>query len=189
MMSSFESTAARPSFSISRISTVRGSRSATKRVSPSSFLAPACAVLASSSILPDRRAFDVHTLRPVTTQPGPSRRAIVSMRLVSVPAFGSVTPNARLRRPRAISGRIRRRRSSLPYRMIGMGGKTAKCTGDAPDSPAPEAQMASSMRTASVTPNPAPPYASGMASPSQPASAKAWTNSVGYSAFRSFSRQ
>ena len=111
------------------------------------------------------------------------------MRLVSVPAFGSVTPNARLSRPRAISGRMRCRRSSLPWRMIGMGGKTAKCTGEAPDSPAPEAQIASSIRTASVTPRPAPPYASGMASPSQPASANAWTNSVGYSAFRSFSRQ
>jgi hypothetical protein len=70
-----------------------------------------------------------------------------------------------------------------------MGGKTAKWTGDAPDSPAPEAQIASSISTASVTPRPAPPYTSGMASPSHPASANARTNSIGYSAFRSFSRQ
>ena len=114
---------------------------------------------------------------------------MVSMRLVSVPAFGSVTPNARLSRPPAISGRMRRRRPSLPCRMMGMGGNTAKWTGDAPERPAPEAQIASSISTASVTPSPAPPYASGMARPSHPASAKARTNSVGYSALRSFSRQ
>ena len=70
-----------------------------------------------------------------------------------------------------------------------MGGNTAKWTGDAPERPAPEAQIASSISTASVTPRPAPPYASGMARPSHPASAKARTNSVGYSALRSFSRQ
>ena len=39
---------------------------------------------------------------------------------MSVPAFGSVTPNARLSRPAAISGRMRRRRSSLPCLMMGM---------------------------------------------------------------------
>ena len=41
MMTSLESTAARPSFSISRISTAAGSRFATKSVRPSSFLGPA----------------------------------------------------------------------------------------------------------------------------------------------------
>ena len=61
--------------------------------------------------------------------------------------------------------------------------------GDAPEVPAPEAQISCIMIEASVTPSPAPPYASGIMSPSQPASAKALTNSCGYSAFSSFSSQ
>jgi hypothetical protein len=71
--------------------------------------------------------------------------------------LGSVTPKAKLSRPAAISGRIRRLSPSLPCRMIGIGGKTAKWTGDAPDRPAPDAQIASSISTASITPRPAPP--------------------------------
>ena len=61
--------------------------------------------------------------------------------------------------------------------------------GDAPEVPAPEAQISWSMSAASVTPSPAPPYASGIMSPSQPLSAKALTNSCGYSALSSLSSQ
>src|SRR5262245_61931695 len=45
------------------------------------------------------------------------------------------------------------------------------------------------MRAASVTPRPAPPYCSGIRTPSQPLSAKARTNSTGYSARASLSSQ
>ena len=40
--------------------------------------------------------------------------------------------------------------------------------GEAPEVPAPEAQISCIMIAASVTPSPAPPYASGIMSPSQP---------------------
>jgi hypothetical protein len=192
MITSFESTAARPSLSISRIVTAAGSRSATKRVSPSSLRGPAASygvVRARRRIFCEWRAFEVQTFRPLTTQPAPSRRAVVRIRLVSLPASGSVTPNARLSLPVAMPGRIRSRSDSLPCLTMGIGGKTAKWTGEAPVSPAPDAQMASSIRTASTTPSPAPPYASGITIPSQPARANASRNSPGYSAFRSFSRQ
>jgi len=61
--------------------------------------------------------------------------------------------------------------------------------GEAPEVPAPEAQISWSMMPASVTPSPAPPNSSGTMSPSQPLSAKALTNSSGYSCFLSFSSQ
>ena len=55
--------------------------------------------------------------------------------------------------------------------------------------PAPDAQISWSIRAASVTPSPAPPYASGIVMPSQPLSAKALTKSLGYSALSSLSSQ
>ena len=58
-----------------------------------------------------------------------------------------------------------------------------------PGMPEPEAQISWSMMPASVTPSPAPPNSSGIMSPSQPLSAKALTNSSGYSCFLSFSSQ
>ena len=61
--------------------------------------------------------------------------------------------------------------------------------GEAPEVPAPAAQISWSISVASVTPRPEPPYASGMIMPSQPACANARTQSVGYSALRSFSSQ
>ena len=82
---------------------------------------------------------------------------MVSIRLVSLPAFGSVTPKARLRVPAAMPGRMRSRSAALPNLMMGRGGNTAKWIGEAPDSPAPDAQIASSIRPASVMPSPAPP--------------------------------
>jgi hypothetical protein len=49
--------------------------------------------------------------------------------------------------------------------------------------------MSCSISAASVTPSPEPPYSSGTITPSQPAWAKAFTNSHGYSALASFSSQ
>src|SRR5258706_8881117 len=49
--------------------------------------------------------------------------------------------------------------------------------------------MSCSISAASVTPRPEPPYSSGTIIPSQPACAKAFTNSNGYSALLSFSSQ
>ena len=53
------------------------------------------------------------------------------------------------------------------------------CTAEAPDMPAPDSAMACIMMAASVMPSPEPPYASGMAMPSQPASASALWKSCG----------
>ena len=61
--------------------------------------------------------------------------------------------------------------------------------GEAPEVPAPAAQISWSISAPSVTPRPEPPYASGTIMPSQPASANRFTQSSGYSAFRSFSSQ
>src|SRR6266850_1621386 len=61
--------------------------------------------------------------------------------------------------------------------------------GEQPLVPAPDAAMSCSISAASVTPSPEPPYSSGMIAPSQPAWAKALTNSHGYSALPSFSSQ
>ena len=55
--------------------------------------------------------------------------------------------------------------------------------------PAPAAQISWSRIDASVTPRPEPPYSSGTRIPSQPPAAKAFRNSQGYSALRSFSSQ
>ena len=53
------------------------------------------------------------------------------------------------------------------------------CTAEAPDRPAPVAEMVCIISAASLMPRPAPPNASGMAMPSQPASARALWKSCG----------
>src|SRR5216117_3599957 len=111
------------------------------------------------------------------------------MRDVSVPAFGSVTPNDMTISPVAIRGRYLRLSASEPCLITGIGGNREKWIGEAPEVPAPEAQTSWSMIVASVTPRPEPPYASGMIIPSQPAFPKAFTQSHGYSAFLSLSSQ
>ena len=56
------------------------------------------------------------------------------------------------------------------------------CSAEAPDKPAPDSAIVCIMIAASVMPRPAPPYSSGMAMPSQPASAKARWKSCGKAA-------
>ena len=61
-------------------------------------------------------------------------------------------------------------------------------TAEAPESPAPVPAIVCIMSAASVMPRPAPPYASGMAMPSQPASASARWKSSGKPPSRSFAQ-
>ena len=51
--------------------------------------------------------------------------------------------------------------------------KMFMCTADAPEKPAPDSAIACIISAASVMPSPAPPYACGMAMPSQPSAAMA----------------
>ena len=68
MKISFESTAARPSFSISRTVILERSNSVKKSVMPAKGLAASRgAVRASNSMWVAWRAFVFHTLRPLTT--------------------------------------------------------------------------------------------------------------------------
>ena len=62
-----------------------------------------------------------HTLRPSTTKRSPVRTARVWMREVSVPAFGSVTPNDITISPLAIRGRYARLSGSAPCLISGIG--------------------------------------------------------------------
>ena len=106
MKSSFESTAARPSFSISRTAIRDRSNSAKKSVSPRrGARGSRGAVRASRSVWVASRAFVFQTLRPLRTKRSPRRSARVSIREVSVPAFGSVTPKDSTISPVAIRGR------------------------------------------------------------------------------------
>src|SRR6266508_2448208 len=88
------------------------------------------------------------------------------MRVVSLPAVGSVTPNACSR--------------SAPITYI--------CAWQAAALP-PWRWISSSTTLASAIPSPEPPYASGMSAASQPAFVRASTNSLGYRRRRSWSRQ
>src|SRR3972149_617458 len=64
-----------------------------------------------------------------------------------------------------------------------------KCAADAPDSPAPEADIVCIMSAASVMPRPAPPCSSGIAIPSQPDSASTRWKSSGNPPSRSLRSQ
>ena len=79
------------------------------------------------------------------------------MRVVSVPASGSVTPNATCRLPSATDGRNRAFISSLPWRITGCMPKMLMCRALAPFIAAPEAATSSSTAAASRMPRPPPP--------------------------------
>ena len=64
------------------------------------------------------------TFRPLTTKRSPCLTARVWMREVSVPTFGSVTPNDITISPLAIFGRYFRLSRSEPCLMTGIGGNT-----------------------------------------------------------------
>ena len=93
------------------------------------------------------------------------------MRLVSVPASGSVTPNATCSSPLAARGRNVDRRRSLPKRTTGLRPNIVRCSADEPFMAAPEAATRFSTTAASVIPAPPPPSSAGSAMPTHPAAA------------------
>ena len=103
--------------------------------------------------------------------PLPSGSARVVMRPVSVPASGSVTPNATCRSPAAARGRNVSLSRSVPNFTTGLSPKMVRCRAEQPFIAAPLRAISCSMTAASVMPRPPPPYSSGMARPSQPPSA------------------
>ena len=124
----------------------------------------------------------------------PSRRRSWSpwsvMRDVSTPASGSVTPKHIRRSPLAICGRYLRFISSDPCRMTGPGGEDLEMEGRGAAGAGPEAATSREhdrrLRSDRDRGRRTPP---GIIAPSHPPSAKALTNSQGYSPFLSFSRQ
>jgi hypothetical protein len=80
------------------------------------------AVRASSSMCVAFWALVFQTLRPFTMKRSPLSSARVWMREVSVPAFGSVTPNDITISPVAMRGRTLRLSVSEPCLMTGIGG-------------------------------------------------------------------
>lgn len=86
------------------------------------------------------------------------------------PVLGSVTAKQDFTLPPAMGGSMRRFCSSLPNTTTGISPNTLMWMLDAPLMQAPDSATACIMMAASCTPRPAPPYACGMASPSQPAS-------------------
>src|SRR3989442_10032433 len=90
------------------------------------------------------------------------------MRDVSVPAFGSVTPNDMTISPVAIRGRYLRLSASEPCLITGIGGKRQKRDGGGPEEPPPAAATPLGKSLAPVTPPAAPPRSSGVIIPSQP---------------------
>ena len=95
------------------------------------------------------------------------------MLVVSVPASGSVTPNETWSSPAATRGRYVDFIHSLPCLTTGFIPNTDRWIAEQPFRQAPEAAISSSRIEASVIPAPPPPYSSGMAMPTQPASANA----------------
>ena len=79
--------------------------------------------------------------------------------------------------------------SSVPNTTTGLSPKMFMCSAEAPDKPAPDCAIACIISAASVMPRPEPPYSSGMAMPSQPASANALWKSCGKPPSRSFCSQ
>ena len=125
MKTSLESTAARPSLSITRTSHLMRSSSAKKSVMPSSgFFSSRGEVRASSRMRLAFCALVVHTFWPCTTQRPSFFSARVRMREVSTPAVGSVTPKAISISPRAILARYLSFIALEPWRRIGCGGNT-----------------------------------------------------------------
>ena len=77
--------------------------------------------------------------------------------VVSVPASGSVTPNATCSEPSATGGRKRCFISSVPWTTTGCMPKIDRCNADAPFMHAPDAATSSSTAAASRIPWPPPP--------------------------------
>jgi hypothetical protein len=94
------------------------------------------------------------------------------MRLVSVPASSSVTPNETWSSPLAVAGSVRCFSSSDPWWMTGAIPKIDKCSAEAAFWAPGLAATALSSAPACRVPSPAPPYASGIRMPIQPCSAK-----------------
>src|SRR2546426_7987622 len=97
------------------------------------------------------------------------------MRDVSVPAFGSVTPNDMTISPVAIRGRYLRLSASEPCLITGIGGDREKWVGGGPGGPAPGAPNPWGMIVAPGAPTPEPPHSSRMVLPSQPPPAQVFT--------------
>ena len=98
---------------------------------------------------------------------------------MSRPALGSVTAKQMRSSPLSTGGIIRWRCSSVPNSATGCMLKTGPWMLDAAAIPPPDSATAVIMIAASVMPRPAPPTASGMARPSQPAAAIDWWKSRG----------
>ena len=126
-----------------------------------------------SSTTSDSSAFVVQILRPWMRQPPlPSGSARVVMRPVSVPASGSVTPNATWRSPAAARGRnvvlqpvVAELHDRVEPEHREVHARSSR------SSPRRSRAISCSITAASVIPRPPPPYSSGMAMPSQPPSA------------------
>ena len=108
---------------------------------------------------------------------------------MSRPTSGSVTAKQAFSLPAISGGRKRRFCSSLPNTTTGCSPKIFMCTAEAPENPAPDCATACMTIAASVMPRPLPPYSSGIATPSQPASAIARWNSCGNAPSVSFCSQ
>ncbi len=130
-------------------------------------------VRTSSRHISQNGAFVVHTLAPVTTYSSPSRTARVRMEVVSVPASGSVTPNAMWSSPDATRGSTWATSSGEPWRRTGSRPKIDRWMAEHPFMAAPDAAISSSITDASVMPWPPPPNSSGMAMPTHPPAASA----------------
>ena len=74
----------------------------------------ASSVRATTSTLPASSMPEIQILRPVSTQPSPSRRAVVVMLWELVPASGSVMANAIVPVPSAMPGSQRCFCASVP---------------------------------------------------------------------------
>ena len=86
-------------------------------------------------------------------------------------------------------GRKRAFCSSVPNTTTGLSPKMFICSAEAPENAAPDSAMACIITAASAMPSPLPPYASGMAMPSQPPSAMARWKACGNAPSRSRSSQ
>ena len=102
-------------------------------------------------------------LPPVEDVARRRRAATVEIRVVSVPASGSVTPKHTCRQPSAARGRTSRRSASLPCLTMTLRPKIVRCIALQPFIAAPEAATSSSSSDASKIPSPLPPYSSGIA--------------------------
>jgi hypothetical protein len=103
------------------------------------------------------------TFWPASTQPSPSRRAVVVIRCELEPASGSVIANAILAEPSASPGSQRLRCSSVPNRAM----IVPQIAGETTISSSGQPAAASSSHTAARSPSspPPPPYSSGRFTP------------------------